>query len=119
MCGPIFLSASNAESTILSEAGIGFKTGQSGDLVVDRCEIPLGRVERAGATSGSALIKGPNASLGLDEQSFAAGSLHRRTTNRRGYSAPTCGEATTSGELTATDWRRSHHLPQKYNHRFH
>jgi hypothetical protein len=26
---------------------------------------------------------------------------------------PTCGQATTSGELSATDWRRSRHLPQK------
>ena len=68
MCGPIFLSASSTEYTILSETGSGFKIGQSGDFIVDRDELRLGRVKRAGAAPGVELIERPNASFRVDEQ---------------------------------------------------
>jgi hypothetical protein len=64
---PNFFVCLNAKHTILIEAGIGFKIGQSGDLIVDRHEIRLGRVERTGAASGDGLIERPNASFRLDE----------------------------------------------------
>ena len=77
MCGPIFLPASKPETTILTEAEIGFKIGKAAISLSIGDELRLGRVKRAGAAPSVELIERPNASFRVDGQSFAVASLHR------------------------------------------
>jgi hypothetical protein len=89
---------------------------QSGDLIVDRWRTPAWSRQTSWSSARCRTDRAPECIV-----------PRRRTKLRGGISSPLShqatsadsNQATTSGELSATDWRRPHHLPQSYNQRFH